>query len=128
MIIDQVSVFLQNEAGRLVNITEALERANVNIDALSISETEEYGIVRLIFSDTEAGIAALREAGFTTKVTKINCLEVPDVPGELNRILRTLANAGINVSYMYGYSRQNRANLVVRTSDPEMTEAVLAGK
>ncbi|HHX13547.1 MAG TPA: ACT domain-containing protein [Clostridiales bacterium] len=126
MIISQLSVFVQNESGRLVNVTGILEKAGINITALSLAETGEYGVLRMIVSDIEAAAAALRDANYIVKLTEVNCIVTPDVPGALNSCLEKLAEAGINLAYMYGYSSDQQARLVLKTSAAERTEEVLA--
>ena len=125
MMIKQLSVFIQNESGRLVNVTEILEKANVNISALSIAETEEYGILRMIVSDTEKAAEALRAADYTVKISDVICIVTPDIPGALNKALRLLAEEGIDVAYMYGYSSDGKARLVLKTSDPGKASRLL---
>ena len=118
MIIKQLSVFLQNESGRLVNVTDILHQSDINISALSIAETEEYGILRMIVSDTDKAAEALRAADYKVKISDVICIVTPDIPGALSGALKTLAEAGIDVSYMYGYSSDGKARLVIKTSDP----------
>jgi hypothetical protein len=125
MMIQQLSVFVQNESGRLVNVTELLQQADINISALSIAETEEYGILRMIVSDTEKAAEVLRNDDYKVKITNVICLVTPDVPGELSKKLKTLAAEGINVAYMYGYSSDGKARLILKTNDPERAAKVL---
>jgi len=125
MMIQQLSVFVQNESGRLVNVTELLQQADINISALSIAETEEYGILRMIVSDTEKAAEVLRKEDYKVKITNVICLVTPDVPGELSKKLKTLAAEGINVAYMYGYSSDGKARLILKTNDPERAAKVL---
>jgi len=125
MIIKQLSVFLQNESGRLVNVTDILHKADINISALSIAETEEYGILRMIVSDTEKAAQALKAADYTIKISDVICIVTPDIPGALSAALKKLAAAGIDVSYMYGYSSDGKARLVIKTSDPAAASALL---
>ncbi|PKM84122.1 MAG: acetolactate synthase [Firmicutes bacterium HGW-Firmicutes-11] len=125
MMIQQLSVFVQNESGRLVNVTELLQQANINISALSIAETEEYGILRMIVSDTDKAAEVLRNDDYKVKITNVICLVTPDVPGELSKKLKTLAAEGINVAYMYGYSSDGKARLILKTNDPERAAKIL---
>ncbi|WP_130861550.1 ACT domain-containing protein [Bacilliculturomica massiliensis] len=127
MIAKQLSVFIQNEPGRLLEITEALSAANVNISAMNIAETADYGIVRMIVDDTEKAVKALKAAGVIARSTDVLRIIVPDVPGSINKMLITLAGAGINVSYMYGYSNNGEAPMVIRVSDTEKAAEVLSG-
>ena len=126
MMIQQLSVFVQNESGRLVKVTEILQDAAINISALSIAETEEYGILRMIVSDTDKAAEALRKEAYKVKITNVICLVTPDVPGELSKRLKALASEGINVAYMYGYSSDGKARLILKVNDPERAAAILA--
>jgi hypothetical protein len=125
MMIKQLSVFVQNESGRLVNVTELLQQANINISALSIAETEEYGILRMIVSDIDKAAEILRENDYKIKITDVICMITPDVPGELNKNLKALAAEGINVAYMYGYSSDGKARLILKTNDPKRATEIL---
>lgn len=119
MVIKQLSVFLQNELGRLEEVTDILYQNEINISALSIAETAEYGILRMIVSDSEKAAAALKAEEFSVKVSDVICVESPDVPGELHKSLQILSGEGINLSYMYGYSNGGTARLIMKVSDPE---------
>lgn len=125
MMIKQLSVFVQNESGRLVSITDILQKANINISALSLAETEEYGILRMIVSDIEEAAEVLRTNDYTVKISDVLCLITPDVPGALNEKLKTLAAEGINVAYMYGYSNEGKARLIIKTNDQQRAEELL---
>ncbi len=125
MKIQQLSLFLQNEPGHLMKDTDVLERAGVNILALSIGETEEYGVRRMIVNDLDKAQAALKAESFMTKVTDVNCVVTPDVPGALNKALRLLAAEGINVAYMYGYCNAGTAHLIMKTSSTEEADRIL---
>jgi len=103
MKVEQISVFLENKAGRLAELTQTLTEANVNIRALSLADTNEFGVLRLIVDDNEAAEAAIKKAGFTSGRTEVVAVEVEDRPGGLHFILKTLQNAGINVEYMYAF-------------------------
>ncbi len=128
MKIKQVSVFVENQPGRLVAILEALEKKQVSIRALSISETGGFGIVRMILDDADVGQASLRQAGFTTRLDWLVCTEIPDVPGGLlSSVARPLAEAGINLEYFYAYIEPvtDRAIAVLKTDDLDKAEQVL---
>lgn len=118
MVIKQLSVFLQNELGRLEEVTDILYKHDINISALSIAETAEYGVLRMIVSDIDKAAAALKEEDFSLKITDVICIETPDIPGELHRRLQLLSGKGINLSYMYGYSSGGTARLILKVSDP----------
>ena len=125
MIIKQLTVFLQNRSGRLEDLTDILAKNNINISALSIAETEEYGIMRMIVSDHEKALQALKAAEFTVKTTDVVSIECPDVPGSLHETLKTLTNNGIDVSYMYGYSNGGTARLIMKLNNPEKAMEII---
>ncbi len=125
MIIKQLTVFLQNKSGRLEELTDILTKNDINISALSIAETEEYGIMRMIVSDSEKALQALKAADFTVKTTDVVSVECPDVPGALHETLKTLTNNGIDVSYMYGYSNGGTARLIMKINNPEKAMEII---
>ena len=125
MMVEQVTVFLQNEKGRLMELTNVLAAEGINISALSVAENAEYGVMRMITSDNDKAVLALQKAEFSAKKTKVLLLNTPDVPGALAGILTKLAGEGINVSYMYGYSVGEISNLILKVSDPEKAESIL---
>ncbi|WP_206458866.1 ACT domain-containing protein [Anaerovorax sp. IOR16] len=125
MIIKQLSVFVQNESGRLMEVTEALHEANVNISALNIAETAEYGVLRMIVDDIEKAVNALKDLSYSIKVTDVLCVEMPDVPGSLNRVLKALLSVDLNVAYMYGYSNDGKAPLILKVVDNERAQIAL---
>ncbi|MEL7656429.1 MAG: ACT domain-containing protein [Bacillota bacterium] len=118
MVIKQLSVFLQNELGRLEEVTDILYKNGINISALSIAETAEYGVLRMIVSDIDKAASALKEEDFSVKITDVICIETPDIPGELHKTLQILSGEGINLAYMYGYSNGGTARLILKVSDP----------
>lgn len=126
MQVPQISVFLENKAGRMAEVTEVLAENDVNIIALSVADTSEFGILRLIVSSPEAAYNGLKEAGFTVMTNFVIAVEVADEPGGLARILRVLADAGLNVEYMYAFVERGtgRAALIFRFE--KETEAVKA--
>ena len=119
MVIKQLSVFLQNELGRLEEVTDILYKNSINISALSIAETAEYGILRMIVSDLDKAADALKNEEFNIKISDVICVETPDIPGELHKSLQILSSNGINLRYMYGYSNGGTARLIMKVSDPE---------
>lgn len=129
MRIKQVSVFVENESGRLEAILEALERAKISIRALSVSDTAEFGIVRMILDNADEGLNTLRQAGFTTRVDWMLSAQIPDVPGGLlNSVANPMAKAGINIKYFYasiGQVGENKAMVVFKPDDIEKAESVL---
>ena len=125
MIIQQLSVFLENKSGRLTDVTESLARANINITALSMAETSEYGILRLIVSDAAAAISRLKEEGFSVGLTDVLCLSCANKPGSLSKALRVLSDADIAVEYLYAFSMGDSALSVIRTEKIRDAIAVL---
>ena len=128
MRIKQVSVFIENRPGRLVDILEALHKAQINIRALSISETGEFGIVRMVLPNAEESQRSLRENGFTTRIDTILSYSMPDIPGGLlNRVVRPLAEAKINLKYFYAYTDPStqQAMVVLKPDDLDRAEEVL---
>ena len=128
MRIKQVSVFMENKPARLVAILEALERRGNNIRALSVSDAAEIGIIRMILSNPEEGLEDLRLAGFTTRMDWVLSVEIPDVPGGLlNAVAKPVAEAGINLQYVYAYTEPstNTAVAVIKTDDLERAERIL---
>ena len=123
--ITQLSVFLENKTGHLMEVTQTLWEAGINIEALSLAETEEYGILRMIVEDPEKAMEALRERDFTVRITQVLCVVTNNVPGALHRVLHFLSDAGIGVAYMYGYANENRAPMIMKVDDPDQAEAIL---
>lgn len=111
--IEQLSVFLENKSGRLTEVLNTLANANINIKALSLADTSDFGILRLILSDTDEAKKLLKENGFTLGTTNVVAVEVPDKPGELNSVLKVVSSKEINVEYMYAYIRQDTAHAVM---------------
>jgi len=113
MKVDQLSIFLENRAGRLAEVTKILNDAGVNIRALSLADTSDFGILRLIVSDFETARTKLKENGFTVGRTSVVAVEVKDQPGGLHKILSMLQDEGINVEYMYAFVQQSGDSAVL---------------
>ncbi len=129
MRIKQLSVFVENQQGRLAAILEVLQKIHVNLQALLVSETAEFCIVRMVVDKPEEGLEALRRASFTTRTDWLLRVEVPDVPGGLlNSVIIPLTKVGIYPQYFYGYTAPptNKAMILLKTADIEKTEKVLA--
>jgi hypothetical protein len=118
---EQISIFLENKAGRLSEVTGILARAKVNIRALALADTSDFGVLRLIVDNNAVAEQALKESGFTVRKTKVVAVEVDDRPGGLFNILEVLKNAKINVEYMYAFIRQSgdKAIMVFRFDQPD---------
>ncbi len=110
---DQLSIFLENRAGRLAEVTKALSDAGINIRALSLADTSDFGILRLIVSDFEKARQMLKDRGFTVGRTSVVAVEVPDRPGGLHSLLELFGRNGINVEYMYAFVQQSGKNAVI---------------
>ncbi len=124
MRVEQISVFLENKAGRLAEVTGILSEAGVNIRALSVADTSDFGVLRLIVNDTQKAKEALRTNGLTVGKTNVLAVAVPDQPGGLHRILTLLDGAKINVEYMYAFVQQSGDNAVMIFRFEKIDEAV----
>jgi hypothetical protein len=113
MKVEQVSVFLENKQGSLEEVTRILKEANVNIRTLSLADTTDFGILRLIVNDVDATSRALRDKGFRVSRTTVVAVEVPDKPGGLHSILEVLARDNITVEYLYAYVEKSGENAVI---------------
>ncbi|MBG0775888.1 MAG: ACT domain-containing protein [Desulfovibrionaceae bacterium] len=113
MKVEQISIFLENKAGRLADVTRVIAEAGINIRALSLADTSDFGILRLIVTDIEKAKAALKENGFTVGRTTVVAAEVPDQPGGLHSILDLLSSNGINVEYMYAFVQQSAKEAIL---------------
>ncbi len=125
---EQISIFLENKAGRLSEVTGILSQNHVNIRALAVADTTDFGVLRLIVDNNSKAEEVLRNAGFTVRKTKVVAVEVKDQPGGLHSILDMLYRAGINVEYMYAFVRQsgNNAVMIFRFDQPEEAIRVLS--
>lgn len=125
MHIQQLSVFLEDRSGRLTELTRILAANDVNITALSVAETADYGIVRMVVGRPELAKEALEKAGFSIGLTDVVCVNMPDQPGSLYRILEILTDENINVDYMYAFSNNDVALAVIRSTDIQRVTEVL---
>ena len=127
MKVEQISIFIENKSGRLAEVTQTLGEAGVNIRALSLADTSDFGILRLIVDKTDAAKAALKAKSFTVSKTEVVAVEVPDRPLGLYGILALLEKAGVNVEYMYAFVERCGANAVIifRFDNPEEAIRVL---
>jgi hypothetical protein len=121
---EQISVFLENKAGRLAEVTGILSEANVNIRALALADTSDFGVLRLIVDDNIKALEALKNQGFTVGRNDVLAVEVEDKPGGLHRILEMLNNARINVEYMYAFVQHTGKNAVMIFRFDNIDEAV----
>ena len=121
---EQISVFLENKAGRLAEVTGILSEANVNIRALALADTSDFGVLRLIVDDNIKALEVLKNRGFTVGRTDVLAVEVEDKPGGLHRILDMLNKAKINVEYMYAFVQHTGKNAVMIFRFDNIDEAV----
>ncbi len=124
MKVEQISIFLENKSGRLAEVTDVLATAGINIRALSLADTADFGILRLIVNDTERAKEVLRENGFTVGKTEVVAVEVPDRPGGLAGILNVLKEKGVNVEYMYAFVQKSMENAIIIFRFDEINRAV----
>lgn len=125
MTIKQLSVFLENREGRLDEVLKTLGANDVNIVALSLADTADYGMLRMIVSDPEKGKAVLKEAGITSMLTDVVALRVPHATGSLSKAMHEIVQAGINVEYMYAFANGADASAVLKSDDPTKVVEVL---
>jgi len=122
MPIKQLTVFLENQAGRLAEVAKILKDRNINLLGFSTTEARDYGILRLVVSDVESARQLLKESGFTTHLAEVICLEVEDKPGGLYEILDILARESVSIDYIYVIAG-NR--IVLSVGDILRTEEIL---
>jgi hypothetical protein len=129
MKVEQISIFIENKSGRLAEITRILGDAGINIRALSLADTSDFGILRLIVDNVETAKAVLKEKGFTVSKTEVVAIEVPDRPGGLSSLLQTLDSNQINVEYMYAFVERCGGNAVIifRFDETDKAIASLSG-
>ena len=124
MRVEQISVFLENKAGRLAEVTRILSEAGINIRALSLADTSDFGILRLIVNNNDKAKEVLSKNGFTVGRTDVVAVEVEDRPGGLHKILDVLFRANINVEYRYAFVQQSGNNAVIIFRFDNLEEAV----
>ena len=127
MAIKQLTVFIQNKKGTVVSVTEILSKNNINLRALSIAETQDFGILRMIVNDEKAAEKVLAENGYLIKVINVVGVKISDEPGKLTAALDVLDKANINVEYLYAFMArtEKHAYVVLRVEDNEIAESVL---
>ena len=127
MAIKQLTVFVQNKKGTVVSVTDILSKNNINLRALSIAETQDFGILRLIVNDEKAAEAVLRENGYLIKVIDVVGVKIGDAPGKLTEALDVLDKADINVEYLYAFMArtEKHAYVVLRVEDNAKAEEAL---
>lgn len=124
MKVEQISIFLENKSGRLADVTRIVGEGGINIRALTLADTSDFGILRLIVNDSTRALEILKEAGFTVGMTEVVAIEVPDRPGGLADILDRIGERGINVEYMYAFVEKSGDNAVVIFRFDDLEQAV----
>ena len=119
MAIKQLSIFVENKAGKIVEVTELLAKNSIDLRALSIADTQDYGIMRTIVDDIDKAKAVLEENGSIYKVTNVIGVEIPDVPGGMSKVLSILSENGVNIEYVYAFISRSKeyAYVVMRVSE-----------
>ena len=128
MKITQISIFLENRKGRLYDVCSLLGKNTINIRALTIAETESFGVLRIVVDKSDLAIKLLRDNHFVANFTDVIAIEVPDKPGGLASILKILAENDVNIEYMYGFVEKftDKALLVMRFEDTDFAQQILA--
>ena len=127
MAIKQLTVFVENKQGTLVSVTDILSQHDINLRALSIAETQDFGILRLIVNDEEKAEKILQDAGYLIKITQVVGIKIGDEPGKLSEALRVLDEKKINMEYLYAFMArtEKHAYVVIRVEDNNVAEAAL---
>ena len=131
MSVKQISIFVENRPGAMHEMTNVLAENKIDMRALSLAETEGFGIVRIIVDDAYEATTVLKEAGYVNKLTPVVVVAIPDEAGGLNRVLQIFTDNNINVDYMYailGGKSINEAFMIFKVDDPKKAESVLRAK
>jgi hypothetical protein len=124
MKVEQISIFLENKSGRLADVSEVLAKGGINIRALSLADTTDFGILRLIVDDTEKAKQVLKDNGFTVGKTEVLAVQVEDVPGGIAKILGVMKQENINVEYMYAVVQKKEGKAVIIFRFDELERAI----
>ena len=127
MTVNQISIFLENRPETLSELTDILAKNNVNMRAMMLADTSDFGVARIITDDCEKVQKMLESNDYIVKVTGVIAIQIPDEAGSLNKILKLLSENGRNVEYMYGFTggKTNSACMIIRTTDIPKTEEIL---
>ena len=127
MAIKQLTVFVENKQGTLVTVTDTLSKHNINLRALSIAETQDFGILRLIVNDEETAEKVLAQEGYLIKITDVVGVKIGDAPGKLSEALHIIADNDINIDYLYAFMArtEKHAYVVIRVEDNQAAEKAL---
>jgi len=122
--IKQISVFLENKSGRLIRVAQALGENEINIRGLSIADTSDFGILRMIVDQPDKAINVLKEGGIMATVTEVIAMEVPDTPGGLAKVLTYMEEAGINIEYLYSFIEKPTTNAIIMMRVERINDAL----
>jgi hypothetical protein len=127
MIVDQISIFIENKLGTLAEVTGILGEAGIDLRALSLADTADFGVLRVIVDDPHKALELLRAAGFVVSMTQALAVPITDAPGGLARVLRVLADAGVSVEYSYAFitRKEGNAYVILRVADNEQAQQAL---
>ena len=127
MAINQLSVFAENKPGSLVEITDVISKNDIDMRAISIADTQDFGILRIIVSDIEKAVKVLGENGFITSINQVAAVKISDEPGAMSKAIRVLYEKGINVEYLYAFIAASKKNayVVLRVEDNAEAEKIL---
>lgn len=125
MVIKQLSIFLENRTGRINEVAKILADNGINMQAFSMAETADFGLLRLIVPDVDKAVEVLRSSDFAVMVTDVLCVSCPNVPGSMSTVLEKLAANNVFIEYMYAYSDGERANVIIRPTDVLAAENLL---
>ena len=125
--IKQISVFLENKTGALGEVVKFMAENNVNLRALSIADTEDFGILRIITDDPDSSIEKIKIAGYSAKLTNVLAVEIDDKPGSFSKIVDVLSNEGISIEYTYAFlsKKADRAYIIIRADNSEKASELL---
>ena len=122
--IKQISVFLENKSGRLIRVAQTLGENEINIRGLSIADTSDFGILRMIVDQPDKAIDVLKEGGIMATVTEVIAMEVPDTPGGLAEVLTYMEEAGINIEYLYSFIEKPSSNAIIMMRVERINDAL----
>ncbi len=129
MSVNQISIFMENKPGMLCGMTDVLAENKVNMRALSLAETDGFGIVRIIVDDVYEASTVLKDNGYINKLTPVLIVEIPDVPGGLSKVLKVLSDGDVNLDYMYAMSAEkakDNAHMIFKVNDIKKAEGLLS--
>jgi hypothetical protein len=126
MFVKQLSVFLENREGRVLEVFNILKNADINVCSVSLADTSQYGILRLLVNDVDKAQLVLKDHGISSKTTEVIAVNIPHVVGSLEGVLHAISSAGINISYMYGLSLGGTgASIAIKVNDTEGAKKAL---